>query len=94
MTTLRIEHPISDLDIWTEAFDRFTDARRDAGVRTHRVHHPVGDTRHIAVDLDFDTVEAATAFRQFLTTVVWATAANAPALAGTPETSLLQPVGT
>ncbi|MCB0997341.1 MAG: hypothetical protein KDB21_19745 [Acidimicrobiales bacterium] len=92
MTTLRIEHPISDLETWVEAFERFSDARRDAGVRAQRVHHPIGDKGHIAVDLDFDTIEAATAFREFLTTVVWATPANAPALAGTPKTSILEPV--
>ncbi|MCB9388229.1 MAG: hypothetical protein H6512_01160 [Acidimicrobiia bacterium] len=51
------------------------------------MHRPVGDTGHIAVDLDFDTVEAATAFRDFLdflTTFVWGSPC-APALAGTPR---------
>lgn len=37
-----------------------------------------GDTGHIAVDLDFDTVEAATAFRDFLTTFVWGSPATCP----------------
>lgn len=61
------------------------------------MHRPVGDTGHIAVDLDFDTVEAATAFRDFLdflTTFVWGSPTNAPALAGTPKTSRLQTVAT
>ena len=92
MTTRRIEHPISDLDTWVEAFDRFRDARRDAGVRGQRVHHPVGDPGHIAIELDFDSIEAAMAFREFLTTVVWAIPENAPALAGRPTTSLLDQV--
>lgn len=90
MTTLRIEHPISDLDIWLEAFQRFAPMRRDAGVRSQRIHHPVGDNRFIAVDLDFDTIDAASAFREFLMAVVWATPENAPALAGVPKTTLLE----
>lgn len=94
MTTLRIEHPITDLAVWLEAFDRFAGARRDAGVRSQRVHHPVGDELHITVDLDFDTVEDATAFREFLTAVVWAVPENAPALGGAPTATLLHPVAT
>jgi hypothetical protein len=37
MRTLHIEHPITDLDTWVAAFNRFADARRDAGVRAERV---------------------------------------------------------
>jgi len=90
MVTLRIQHPITDFEIWARAFDRFDEARRDAGVRAQRVQRPVDDPRYVVVDLDFDTVDAAAAFRDFLTTVVWAIAENAPALAGTPETLLLE----
>jgi hypothetical protein len=92
MVTLHIEHPITDLETWSAAFERFATARRDAGVRAHRVHRPVDDASYVVVDLDFDSVEAAIAFREFLTSVVWAVPENAPALAGTPETMLLEPV--
>lgn len=91
MATLHIEHAITDFDTWLDAFRRFADARRQAGVRAHRVLQPVDDPRYVVVDLDFDTVEAAAAFREFLHTVVWAVPANAPALAGTPNTMLLEP---
>jgi hypothetical protein len=89
-TTLRIEHPISDFDTWLEAFGRCSGARQSAGVRAHRVFHLVGDPLHIMIDLDFDTLDAAAAFREFLTTVIWATPENAPALSGTPNTALLE----
>jgi hypothetical protein len=92
MPTLHIEHAISDLDTWLSAFNRFADARQQAGVRGERVQRPVDDPRYIVVDLDFDTVEEADSFLRFLKTQVWAISENAPALEGTPETMILRPV--
>ena len=43
MVTLHIEHPIGDLNTWLQAFTRFEDARRKAGVRAQRVRQPVDD---------------------------------------------------
>lgn len=94
MVTLHIEHPISDFETWATAFDRFADARRTAGVRSHRVHRPFDDPHYVLVDLDFDTEDAAVAFQDFLHTVVWASAENAPALAGTPRTAVLRLMST
>ncbi|CAN5868884.1 hypothetical protein BH23ACT2_BH23ACT2_11680 [soil metagenome] len=90
MSTLHIEHPITDFETWAAAFDRFSDARRDAGVRSHRVLRPVDDPRYVVVDLEFDTDEGALAFREFLQTVVWAVPENAPALAGDPRAVVLR----
>ena len=90
MSILHIEHPITDFETWAAAFDRFSDARREAGVRSHRVHRPVNDPCYVVVDLEFDTDEAASAFRQFLLTVVWAVPENAPALAGEPQAVVLR----
>jgi hypothetical protein len=87
---LHIEHPITDFETWAAAFDRFGDARRDAGVRSHRVLRPVDDPCYVVVDLEFDTTEAALAFREFLQRVVWAVPENAPALAGDPEAIVLR----
>jgi hypothetical protein len=89
MTTLRIEHPITDFDTWSAAFGRFGEARRAAGVRAHRIQQPVDDPHYVLVDLDFDTVEAAEAFRHFLLSVVWSDPGNAPALVGTPKSTIL-----
>jgi len=89
MTTLRIEHEISDLAVWREAFDRFADARAQAGVRRHRIHQPVDDSAYVLVDLDFDDTAAAERFLGFLRTNVWAVPDNAPALVGALTTSLI-----
>ena len=94
MNTLHIEHPISDFDVWTAAFGRFADIRRAAGVRGERILRPADDPRYVVVDLDFDTLGAAQAFLEFLTTKVWAVQENAPALAGVPQTKILQLVQT
>ena len=91
MTTLHIEHPITDFEIWSTSFHQFADARQAAGVRAHRVQRPVDDPHYVVVDLEFDDVDAAVAFRHFLTTVVWAIPGNAPALVGTPKATVLEP---
>ena len=93
MPTLHIEHAITDFDTWTSAFERFADVRRDAGVRSQRVQRPVNDPRYVVIDLDFDTTDEAEAFLRFLN-AVWGTAENSPALAGMPETMILEPAGT
>ncbi len=92
MPTLHIEHPITDLETWLSAFSAFADARRQAGVRGERVQRPVDNPRHIVVDLDFGTVEEAEAFLRFLRDQVWAIPENAPALAGAPDTMILERV--
>ena len=92
MTTLHIQHPITDFDTWASAFKRFADARTQAGVRAHRVRRPVDDPNFVVIDLDFDSTEEAVAFRRFLETRVWGVQENAPALVGSPETMILEPV--
>jgi hypothetical protein len=92
MFTLRIEHAITDFATWKTAFDRFADARAQAGVLAHRIRRPVDDDRYLVIELDFDTKEKAEEFRQFLTTVVWANPEASPALDGTPTTRVLAPV--
>lgn len=93
MVTLHIEHPITDFTTWSEAFGRFADARRQAGVVAHRVLRPIDDDSYVLIELDFPTVEAATGFREFLRTVVWADPGNAPGLAGEPRAIVLHPAG-
>jgi len=90
MPTLHIEHPISDLDTWLGAFNRFADARRDAGVTAQRIHQPVGDDKYIVLQLDFGSVEAAEEFKTFLETVVWQSTDLSPGLAGTPQARVLR----
>jgi hypothetical protein len=92
MTTLHIEHAITDLTTWQAAFDRFAERRRQGGVRGERVQRPVDDDRYVVVDLDFPTREQARLFLDFLETTVWASRERSPALAGTPRTSILEPL--
>jgi hypothetical protein len=92
MTTLHIEHAITDYATWKGAFDRFAEARLRAGVRGHRVRRPVDDPGYLYIDLDFGTEEQAAAFLGFLRTQVWASPASAPALVGAPQTRILTTV--
>lgn len=90
MATLHIEHPVTDFGTWSEAFARFADARRQGGVRQVRVLQPVDDPAYVVIDLDFDTVPEAEKFLAFLQENIWPSSQNAPALAGTPQTRILQ----
>ena len=89
MTTLHIEHPITSLEVWSAAFERFAATRAQFGVRAQRVQHPVDDLNYIVVDLDFETAAEASVFLAFLHDRVWSSADSAPALAGTPQTRIL-----
>jgi hypothetical protein len=91
MPTLHIEHPITDFDTWNAAFSGFAEARRQAGVRAQRVQQPVDDPGYVVIDLDFETRGEAEAFLGFLRSKVWVIPQNAPALAGTPATMILEP---
>ena len=90
--TLHIEHPITDLDTWLAAFDRFAGRRAAAGVTGQRIWQPTDDQHYIVLDLDFHTTEQAASFLQFLQTQVWTSPGNAPALAGAPRTTILEAV--
>jgi hypothetical protein len=92
LATLHIEHPISDLQAWLGAFARFEEARTRAGVRGQRVRQPVDDDKYVYVELDFDSVEAANAFKGFLDANVWSSTDASPALAGTPRARVLTEV--
>jgi hypothetical protein len=90
MFTLSVEHAISDFPTWKRAFDRFAEARRQAGVLSQRIRRPVGDPNYLVIELDFDAHENADSFREFLHNVVWANRDASPALAGTPQTRILE----
>ncbi len=91
MPTLHIEHAVNNFDVWRAAFDRFADVRAKSGVLAHRVYRPVDDPRYVVIDLDFETAAQAQRFLTYLREQVWTSAANAPALVGSPETRILEP---
>jgi hypothetical protein len=92
MATLHIEHPVTDFGTWQAAFDRFAQVREESGVRGHRILRPVDDAHKDDNDLDNPTAGQAEKFLGFLQTKVWTSPDNAPALAGTPQTRILEPV--
>jgi len=91
VSTLHIEHPVTDFDTWNTAFERFAELRKQSGVRQQRVHRPVDDPQYVVIDLDFDTVSEAENFLSFLRANIWSSGGNAPALIGTPQTKILEP---
>jgi hypothetical protein len=62
MTTLRIEHPVSDFSTWKRVFDGDPVGRRQHGVRRYRVLRAVDDANHVMIDLEFDSEVQAEAF--------------------------------
>lgn len=89
MTTLRIEHAIDDYETWQKAFDSFAEARANAGVRRFTIRKPVDDPKYLLLDLEFDTAGQAEAFARFLHQHVWSPPGSSPALAGAPQTRIL-----
>jgi hypothetical protein len=92
MPILHIEHEISDLATWLETFRRFAPAREQAGVQQAEVYQPSDDPHYIVVNLRFETVDAASNFRKFLTEKVWASPDTSPALVGAPRARVLTEV--
>jgi hypothetical protein len=90
--TLSIEHDITDLFTWKEAFDHFAAARVQAGVVGHRVLQVVGEPHHLVIELDFVSEERAESFERFLRKAIWSNPEASPALAGTPTTRVLESV--
>jgi hypothetical protein len=52
----------------------------------------VDDDHFIYIDLDFDTVDEAATFKEFLETSVWSSSEASPGLAGTPIARILSEV--
>jgi hypothetical protein len=89
VVTLRIEHAIHDYATWQKAFDSFAGARAKGGVRGFAIRRPAGDPKYLMLDLEFDTAGRAEAFARFLHQEVWSSPASSPALAGAPQTRIL-----
>ena len=93
MSTLRIEHAISQYDTWKAAFDRDPAQRKQSGVRRYAIHRPVDDPDYVMIDLEFDDAAQAEAFLTKMREV-WRSATAAPALAGDPQTRIIDTVET
>jgi hypothetical protein len=92
MVILHIEHPITDLDTWRQAFTRFAPAREQAGVLETHVYQPVDDDHYIVVNLRFESASAAENFKAFLIQNVWSSPQASPGLGDTPVARVLNEV--
>ena len=92
MPVLQIEHEISDLEVWLDAFKKFAPAREAAGVTRTLVYQPNDDPNYIVVNLSFENADAATKFREFLINQIWSSPNSAPALVGPPTARVLEEV--
>lgn len=72
MVTLHMENTVHDFDAWKANFDKFDRFRADHGVRSYRVARRTDAPNSFTVDLEFDDVATATAFRGALEKI-WAT---------------------
>lgn len=90
MATLLIELKVRDYDMWRGAFERDAGGRQQAGVRRYRIFRPVDDERAVMLEADFDDVEHAQAFVDFMRTNVWSDPDKAPAKLGAPRTNILE----
>ena len=89
MTTVHIEHPISDFATWKNAFDRAAPLRAASKVRAYDIHRPVDDPAYVMIRLDFDTRDEATAFVEKLRQL-WTDRDATPALRGSPTVRFLE----
>jgi hypothetical protein len=92
MPVLHIEHEISELAVWLDAFKRVAPAREAAGVTRTEVYRPSDDPNRVVINLSFENVDAATRFREFLINQIWASPDSAPALVGPPTARVLEEV--
>jgi hypothetical protein len=89
MTTLHIEHSISDFDLWKTMFDRAEDLRAECRVRAYDIHQPADDHGYVTIRVELDTPDDARLLLSRLETA-WADRTRTPALRGKPVTRILE----
>jgi hypothetical protein len=92
MPVLHIEHEISDLEVWLDAFKKSAPSREAAGVTHTEVYQPSDDPNYIVINLRFENIDAASNFRGFLIERIWSTPDSAPALIGVPIARVLEEI--
>ena len=91
MTTVHIEHPISDFATWKGAFDGAAPIRSEHRVRAFEIFRPADDSAYVIVRVELDNVEDANAFIARLQQL-WETREATPALRGRPQVRILERV--
>jgi hypothetical protein len=92
MPALQIEHEISELSVWLEAFKKSAPDREAAGVIRTEVYQPDDDPNYVVITLSFQNVDAASEFRELLINQIWSSPDSAPALVGPPTARVLTEV--
>jgi len=88
MPVLQIEHPVHDFDRWKSAFDSDPAGRQAGGVRRYSIYRPVDDPKFVEIDLAFDSLAEAQAFKVGLE-ALWRTPQAAAALGGAPRVRIV-----
>jgi hypothetical protein len=88
---VQLEHPVRDFQTWKAAFDRDPVDRKGSGVRAYRIYRPTDDPSYVAVDLEFDGLGEAEAFKLALQEL-WRSSQAAAAFAGTPRVRVVEMV--
>lgn len=60
---VRLQYELEDYDAWKRIFDKDPLDRKGSGARRYRISRDVDNPTALLVDLDFDTIEDAEAFR-------------------------------
>ncbi len=66
MVILQVEHGVREYETWKTAFDSDPVGREAGGVRSYRIMRPAGDQGHVVIELEFDGMAGAEAFRERL----------------------------
>ena len=90
--TLHIEHPVRDFDAWKRVFDGFHDFRVEHDVRSFRVGRRVDADSNVAIDLVFDSADAAATFHRALQERVWSRRQATDLLTSAPSAVILNMV--
>ena len=88
MPLLQIEHPVRNYDGWKAAFDSDPAGRLAGGVRRYAIYRPVDDANFVEIDLAFDTITAAEAFKGRLE-AMWRTPGAVSVLGGAPRVRIV-----
>lgn len=92
MPVLHIEHEISELAVWLEAFKKLAPAREAAGVTRTEVYQRADDPNYVVINLSFENLDEATRFREVLINQIWSSPDSAAALVGPPTARVLEEV--
>lgn len=93
MTIVQLEHSVGSFDTWKAAFDSDPVGREASGVRRYRIVRPTDDPNYVVIDLEFDDLRRAVAFRAAIEQMWRSSPQAAAALAGgVPKARIVESV--